>query len=398
MTPSPPSQTTITRERWVMGMPFRVDHYRKFAHALEESGHLRMSFLWKRNGYPEVPAEKTRLKPILGAAVYVSAKYVNTNVAEKFRFRLYQSYDRWMSKQLKQGDFVYSSYGYANQSFKRVKELGGVTFIDGGNSHPENFWNILKEENERWGVKKDPICRYHYERSIAMMEHTDCVVSPSGFVTKSFTDRGFARENIFDSFYPVNLSLFSPSEGERPKDKPFTIINTSGLSLRKGTPYLLETFRRIHKEVPNVRFLVTRSGNPSAEIDKLLKDYTDLPIEWSAYLSHKDMAKRFQEADLLMLPSLEDGFARVVTEAMACGLPAIVSENTGAADFIEAGVSGSTVPIRDVDAMVKASMEWWDKIRDGYKMPVENLQNRLSPEAYEKRVIEIAEQAEAMFA
>lgn len=380
-----------SREKWVMAMPFRVDYYRQFAWALEESGRLRMTYLWKKAGYPEVPESKTRLRPSLGALAYLSARYTNTRFAEKLRFRLYPFYDQWMANQLQPGDHVYSSYGYANESFRKVRKMGGKTFLDGGNSHPQNFWDVLSEEYERWGVREDPISRFHFERSLETVSETDYVISPSSFVSKSFLDRGFPEERVFKSFYPVDLRLFKPSDSERPANRPFTIVNTSGLSLRKGTPYLFEAFRKIHKQIPNARFLVTNSGNPAPGIERIIKEYSDLPIEWCGYLSHAKMAERFRQADLLMLPSLEDGFARVVSEALSCGLPVMVSENTGAADLVEEDINGAVAPIRDVESMVSAALAWWDRIRAGYRIPVSTLQHQLTQESYRQRVCEITD-------
>jgi len=56
----------------------------------------------------------------------------------------------------------------------------------------------------------------------------------------------------------------------------------------------------------------------------------------------------YEDADVLILPSVEEGFGKVVAEAMACGLPVVVSENTGAKDLVENGENGFIVPIRDV--------------------------------------------------
>jgi alpha-maltose-1-phosphate synthase len=369
-----------------MGMPFRVDHYRQFALALEEAGDLRMTFLWNRRGYPGIPREKTRLLRGLGELVVLAAKFWNTRSAERFRFRLYPFYDKWMAGQLKENDLVYSSYGYANRSFVRAKMLGGMTILDAGNSHPENFWEVLQEENQRWGENEPPIAPFHHERSVAMLPHTDFVLSPSSFVARSFVERGFPKERILKTFYPVNLEFFRCEACSRPIDRPFTIVNTSGLSLRKGTPYLLQAFRKIKKIVPKVRFVVTRSGNLSPAMERILEEYSDLPIEWTGYLAHEKLAEHLKQCDLFILPSLEDGFARLVTEAMACGLPVIVSENTGAADFVEKDVTGSIVPIRDVDSIVESAVGWWEKIRDGYRIPLASITNLLSPEAYRCRV------------
>ena len=89
------------------------------------------------------------------------------------------------------GNHIISSYGYANACFRWVRANGGKTFLDGGNSHPENFWNTLAEEHRRWKCPYPPVALHHYERSMAMMPDVDFVLSPSTIVSRSFLDRGF---------------------------------------------------------------------------------------------------------------------------------------------------------------------------------------------------------------
>jgi glycosyltransferase involved in cell wall biosynthesis len=79
-------------------------------------------------------------------------------------------------------------------------------------------------------------------------------------------------------------------------------------------------------------------------------------------LPHKQLGERMRTCDLLILPSLEDGFARTVTEGLACGLPVITTPNTGASEWIRPGVNGEVVPIRDPQAIADAVFKWADKI------------------------------------
>src|SRR5258708_717969 len=170
----------------------------------------------------------------------MAARLLGPFPAESFRFRLLPWFHRWVLKQLQPGDHIISSYGYANECFKYVRKHGGKTFVDAGNSHIENFWELLTEEHRRWNCPYPPVSRYWYEHSRAMLqESVDYVLSPSSYVTQSFLARGFKHEQILPSVYPVDLSLFQPSPEPRPNERPLTLINTGGLSLRKGSPYLL---------------------------------------------------------------------------------------------------------------------------------------------------------------
>ena len=174
----------------------------------------------------------------------------------------------------------------------------------------------------------------------------------------------------------MDLSRFQPARSPRPANRPLTIINTGTLSLRKGTPYLLEAFRLIHRSEPTVRFLLTRAVADSAR--EIVARYRDLPIDWAEPLPHDQLAHRLRSADLFILPSLEEGLVRTALEAMACGLPVILTPNTGTSDYVEPGVNGSVVPIRDPQAIHAAVLTWWGNIQSGYQVPATGFQARVS--------------------
>ncbi len=62
-------------------------------------------------------------------------------------------------------------------------------------------------------------------------------------------------------------------------------------------------------------------------------------------------AEGYRSSTIFVLPSLEDGWGVVVSEAMACGLPVIVTEHTGAKDIVDEGINGFIIPSRDVAAI-----------------------------------------------
>jgi glycosyltransferase involved in cell wall biosynthesis len=349
----------MNRGRFVVATPGRsvCDDY---ARALEKEELLRFIALGTRRGTAGIPSEHTRLNPWIGLATYLAARTMSTFHGESFRFRLLPWFDRWVKKQLLSGDHIISSYGYANACFKWVRSNGGKTFIDAGNSHPANFWEILSEEHARWQSPHPPVARHWIGRSLAMMEHVDYVLSPSAYVTNSFLTHGFRPEQILSTVYPVDLNRFTPSSEPRPASRPLTLISTGMLSLRKGTPYLLEAFRIVQKEIPDARLLLTRQIQDN--VKPILEKYSDLSIEWSPSLPHEQLAERLRGTDIFLLPSLEEGLARTVLEAMACGLPAIVTPNTGANDWINPGTNGEVVPIRDASAIANAILKWRDRV------------------------------------
>jgi glycosyltransferase involved in cell wall biosynthesis len=351
------------------------------ARVLEKEGMLRFLALGTRHGTMGVSAEHTRLNPAIGLVAYAASRLLATFKFESFRFRLLPWFDHWVLGQLQPGDHIISSYGYANKSFRFVRRHGGKTFLDAGNSHMENFWEILSEEHRRWNCPLPPVARHWYERSRAMLQDSvDYVLSPSSYVTNSFLARGFAPGQIIPNIYPVNLSLFQSSDQPRPATRPLTIINTGHLSLRKGTPYLLEAFRLVHSRHPSARLLLTNYIRD--DVAPVLSRYRDLPIEWSPGLAHAQLAERLRSADVFVLPSLEEGLVRTALEAMACGLPVVLTPNTGASDFVTPGVNGEIVPIRDPEATADAILRCWERVQTGFRPPSAELSQRLSFETF----------------
>jgi starch synthase len=357
------------------------------ARALHAQGQLRLYTTWTRRGTDEIPPDLTRKLPLLGLASYIGAKTLPPYQAEAFRFSLYPLYDRWVASMVRPGDSIISSYCYANESFRKVRALGGKTFLDAGNSHPDNFWKILSEEHSRWNCPYPPVPRFYIRRARAMLDETDYIIAPSEFVAESFLERGFDAERILRVPYGVDLSTFTSNLIPREKSRPFTLISTGSLSLRKGTPYLLEAFRMIRKTIPDARLLL--SDLKSASILPILESYSDLPIEWAPSLGHEDLARRLKSADLFILPSLEEGLVRTALEAMACGVPVILTPNTGSSDYVTEGVNGSVVPIRDAAAIAEKAIWWWRRINSGENIGSPKMtESILSPDQVRKVFLE----------
>jgi glycosyltransferase involved in cell wall biosynthesis len=195
----------------------------------------------------------------------------------------------------------------------------GKTFVDAGNSHPDNFWSIMIEEHRRWNCPTPPVASHWIERSRRMMPHADYVLSPSSYVTESFLKRGFKQEQILKNIYPVDLSCFKPATTPRPKDRPLSVISTGMLSLRKGTPYMLEAFRIVHRVILQRDFFSLEQSTTAWS--RSSNDTGTCPSTGRRGLPHAQLAQRLQSADIFVLPSLEEGLVRTALEAMACGLP-----------------------------------------------------------------------------
>ena len=363
-----------------------------FARVLEKQGLLDFYALGTRRGTQGIPAEHTRLQPIFGLLNYAAVSLFSPFRAESLRFRLFPVFDRWVKSQLRPGQHLLTSYAFANESMRWVKKHGGLTFLDAQNAHPREFWELLTEEAQRWRSPYPPVSRFFNERAAETADLADYVFAPSTFVRRSFLQRGFEERRVLLYSLPVNLQTFRPAPEPRPRERPLTILNTGAICLRKGSPYLLEAFRLIRKQEPQAVLRLTRTVRDDAL--EVLRRYSDLPIEWGPPLNtsipaeREQFVRRYQTSDIFVLPSIEDGYAFVVAEARACGLPVITTPNTGASDLIRNGENGEVVPIRDPAAIATAVLKWWAKIRDGQYIPgLGENQTNLSVEHFDQTII-----------
>ncbi len=378
-------ESTITSgPRFVVAGAVR-DPMADHARILAELNLLRRYVLWTRRGVAGVPAELTRLLAPLGLLAYLGGRTLSPLRSEAFRAALHPIFDRWACRELRAGDHLIATYASANACFEVARRKGGKTFLAAGNSHPLTFWEILQEEHRRWACPYPPLPRLYFERACRSVELADYVLSPSSFVRNSFLAHGFKPGQILDDIYLVDFSNFQPARVPRPPGRPFTIINTGMLCLRKGTPYLLEAFQLIRMKVPDARLLLTQTV--ADNIKPILAGFRDVPIEWAPNLPKPKLAERLLSADLFILPSLEEGMVRTAQEAMACGLPAILTPHTGAHDFIAEGVNGSVVPIRNAQAICEAALAWWERIRSGYRVPTQKLRETVTFEQLRKTFV-----------
>jgi glycosyltransferase involved in cell wall biosynthesis len=99
------------------------------------------------------------------------------------------------------------------------------------------------------------------------------------------------------------------------------------------------------------------------------------------------LAERLRSADVFVLPSLEEGLVRTALEAMACGLQVVLTPHTGANDFVQPGLNGEIVPIRDAAATADAILKCHERSLAGPLPSVAVLRERLSFSKFERDFI-----------
>ncbi|MCD4844216.1 MAG: glycosyltransferase family 4 protein [Methanosarcinales archaeon] len=141
----------------------------------------------------------------------------------------------------------------------------------------------------------------------------------------------------------INISDFKPdinsinnniNNHTYKKIKKFNIVCISRLIERKGISFLLKAIKKIKNK--KVKLILVGKGKQEDELHQLAKDLeiTDR-VEFKGYVDHDDIADIYQESDLFVLPSFNEGMSNALLEAMASGLPVISTDTGGTSELID---------------------------------------------------------------
>jgi glycosyltransferase involved in cell wall biosynthesis len=159
--------------------------------------------------------------------------------------------------------------------------------------------------------------------------------------------KGFDEKKLIITPYGVNLNNFYSKEK---KDNIFRFIYVGTLSVRKGLWYTLKAFNELN--LPNSELILV--GLVDVNFLPILKEFTsNKKIKVFNHISQNKLVEFYNISDVFVISSIEDGFAMVILQALACGLPVICSENSGGSELIQNGINGYVVPIRNIDELKK---------------------------------------------
>ena len=205
---------------------------------------------------------------------------------------------------------------------------------------------LKKERNFLW--------RGNYCELLAQeLQVTQYFLVPSTFVKKSLMYSGITEEQIKICPYGANFEVKSFEQKDNPRQNgPLRAVYVGNVTEMKGIFYLLEAVLRIPKELLQLTVVGAFEND-----DKLFDKYLDRVI-FTGRVTHERVQEILKQADVFVFPSLGEGMSLSVLEAMSCGLPCIVSENSGVTEAIVEGENGFIVGIQDINA-IKNRLIWF---------------------------------------
>ena len=265
-------------------------------------------------------------------------------------------FDRWVANILKTADFdILIGYENSNvESFKVAKKRGKITVLDFTAVH-HGFQNPVLTAATVYSNSRE--VAYISNQKEEALRYTDYVIALSTFAEKTLIDNGFPQNRIYKTYLGINQTVFTPktiynfqkpAENGQNTEGPLELYFVGTLSHRKGLPFMMQLLNTLIERKFNVRLTLIGSVD-DFEVPQLEAPY----FRYIPFLNHAELVKMHHELDVFIFPSNIDSWAQVVIEAMACGSPILVSENTGAKDAVAQG-GGVVLPVGNLTAWVNA--------------------------------------------
>ena len=216
----------------------------------------------------------------------------------------------------------------ALKTLKVAAELGIPTVLERPNAHTRFAYEIVQKECDRLGVQLPPNHEHAYKQDVLDREEAEYraayrLLCPSDFVVKTFVDQGFKRAQLARHIYGFNEKTFFPEERSiTPSSKGLTMLFVGVCAVRKGVHYALEAWLKSGAHERGT-FLIAGEFLPAYR-EKLapLLNHPSVKV-----LGHRtDIPELMRTSDVMVLPSIEEGFGLVCTEAIGSGCVPLVSD------------------------------------------------------------------------
>jgi glycosyltransferase involved in cell wall biosynthesis len=324
-------------------------HGFNLAHQLERLGALQNLYtsyygkLLGKDNSTGFEIDKKKIKTNLFNA------FITYGFKNKYAYSADGYFGNWVASKMGDEDIIVTWGIQALPIIKKAKELGIKVVLERGSSHAVEQRDILMEEFKQWGLNtyelEKSFSKRRMERELMEYEMADMISVPSGFVEKSFIKHGIGAEKLFVNAYGADLGSFRKESIEHDN---FRIINAGTQSIRKGAHYLLRAFYELN--LPNAELWLV--GNIESNIYPFIKKYQHPKIKFYNAVPQNQLADYYNQCDVFVLASIEEGLAMVQLQAMACGLPIICTSNTGGEDLIgNNNEAGFVLPIKNIELL-----------------------------------------------
>jgi glycosyltransferase involved in cell wall biosynthesis len=259
-------------------------------------------------------------------------------------------FDQFVSRQLRKGDLFIGFNGQALRSMRTARNLFREVALVSATLHV-NF-TVAQTMKAYAYAPVEPVgyVRALHERYLLEYEMADRILVGSELTRETFLREKFPAEKLERFKYTAD-ARYRAAAG-RARDGRFRVVSIGSLTLSKGVAVLLDAFRN----VPGADAELTLVGGSGT---RQMRRYLErcMAQDGRVKIAPGDPLPHLQAADVCVHASFQDGFAYAAMEALACGTPVIVTEETGMKEYVREGVNGFVVPSGNADAITAKLQE-----------------------------------------
>ncbi len=303
-------------------------------------------------------------------------------------------YERSSAKHNQMPTAIYSYEDASLNSFRAAKHFGMKRFYDLPIAYWQTSRKLLQEEAARWPDWEPTLyatrdSQAKVERKSEELELAEVVICPSKFVLDSLPET--IKESkvclVAEFGSPPLDNELTPEQRltEKPGGAPLRVLFAGSMGQRKGLADLFAAFNMLKRK--DVELVVM--GTPLLPLEFYRKQCAHFQHQTTR--SHEEVLRLMQSCHILVLPSIVEGRALVQQEAMVCGLPLIITANTGGADLIDEGKTGFLVPIRSPEKIAE-KINWFADHRNEIATMGECARQKaslLTWDGYRKKVLSV---------
>ena len=282
--------------------------------------------------------------------------FLKTNIQD-ILYEDFIRFDNLMAAKINSGQIVVDDKtvligrnGMSLNTFKEVKKRGGKTLLHSQWMHPYTQEKLLIKEFIKIGIIKKPINEARIKRQVLETNIVDWIWCISKLVKDSYLSNGVSKEKLIDLSLGVDFNKYNvASKKESHFNKEFVILFVGNVNPEKGVHVLLESIDK--SKLENIKIIF--NGGLPAYFESIFNNYVKM-LEIrniSIIVNPGEPLQNYESASIFVLPSVHESFGLVVLEAMAAGLPVIVSDMVGAKDCIKEGINGYIFKSGDTDEL-----------------------------------------------
>jgi glycosyltransferase involved in cell wall biosynthesis len=223
-------------------------------------------------------------------------------------------------------------------------------------------YDLLQDANRnalwRWAT------RYTLRRSAAMVG--DCRT-----IRQLAVSYGMPDERIVTFPWGIDLEHFSPETIKHSDENTFTLLSTRNWEPIYGVEVIAQAFAQSSRQQPALRMVMLGNGSQAGTLRRILSNENttynqpgtsvDSRVLFPGLAKYDRLPRFYRSADLYVAATHSDGTSISLLEAMACGLPVLVSDIPGNREWVTPGVNGWLFPNGDADAMTEAILSAVDQ-------------------------------------